>query len=324
MVPYMRRALFLAAILACAMMPRGAFAAEAASAETTGKTIKVSFNGKPFAGYYGEGYAKPVIYPIIGPHGIQMTRDWPMKDGTPGEAKDHPHQKSLWYTHGDVNGVDFWAEGAAKGKIAQDGAASVKSGGKDGIATVKVDTRNKWLTADDKTVLTDERSVTFMSLGNDESAIDFQITLIASHGDVKFGDTKEGTMGIRTNPALHLKGTGAKGKAVNSEGVGGAAIWGKQAKWVDYWAEIDGKTVGVAIFDHPGNPRHPTHWHARDYGLIAVNPFGIGNFEKGKPKNAGEMVIKNGDKATFKYRFLFHKGDAKEGKIADRFAEFAK
>ena len=307
------------------MLPASlASAAETATAETTGKTVKISFDGKPFSEYLGEGYAKPVIYPIIGPHGIRMTRDWPMKDNTPGEAKDHPHQKSLWYTHGDVNGIDFWAEGPTKGRIVQDGAASVNTGGKDGVAFVTIDTKNAWNSAEGKTILSDERSVKFLNLGHDESAIDFQITLIASHGEVKFGDTKEGTMGIRTHPALELKGKEAKGKAVNSEGVEGAAIWGKQAKWVDYWATIDGKTVGVAIFDHPSNPRHPSHWHARDYGLIAVNPFGIGNFEKGKPKNAGEMVIRNGEKATFKYRFLFHKGDAKEGKIADRFAEFAK
>ena len=33
--------------------------------------------------------------------------------------------------------------------------------------------------------------------------------------------------------------------------------------------------AGVAIFDHPSNPQHPTTWHARQYGLIAANPFGL-------------------------------------------------
>ena len=64
----------------------------------------------------------------------------------------------------------------------------------------------------------------------------------------------------------------------------------KRAAWVDYWAPIDGKTVGIAIFDHPENPRHPTWWHARYYGLVAANPFGIHDFEK-KPEGTGDMKI---------------------------------
>ena len=37
-----------------------------------------------------------------------MTRSWPMQDGVAGEALDHPHHESIWFTHGRVNGVDFW------------------------------------------------------------------------------------------------------------------------------------------------------------------------------------------------------------------------
>jgi hypothetical protein len=154
-------------------------------------------------------------------------------------------------------------------------------------------------------------------------AIDFDITVHASSGDVKFGDTKEGSMGIRTNPALRVKGSVAKGQAVNSEGVKGKAVWGKRAKWVDYWGPINGNTVGIAIFDHPGNPRHPTWWHARDYGLVAANPFGVHNFE-GKPKGTGDLVIKSGEKVRFRYRFLFHAGDVKKAKISESYTAWAK
>jgi len=47
----------------------------------------------------------------------------------------------------------------------------------------------------------------------------------------------------------------------------------KHADWCDYYGSIGGKTVGIAMFDHPSNPRHPTTWHVRDYGLFAANPF---------------------------------------------------
>jgi len=28
--------------------------------------------------------------------------------------------------------------------------------------------------------------------------------------------------------------------------------------------------AGVTLFDHPGNPRHPTHWHVRDDGWMGA------------------------------------------------------
>jgi len=287
------------------------------------KVATIEFNGKLFAEYLGAGFAKPIVYPVIGPGGVNMVRNWPMKKDVDNENPDHPHQKALWYTHGNVNGVDFWAEGAGKGKVVNASPLTVTAAGsgKTGKATVSVN--NEWVNGEGKVLLTDQQVVTFHLLENDDRAIDYQITMLAGDADVKFGDTKEGSMGIRTHPALNLKGKGAAGKAVNSEGVEGITIWGKRAKWVDYWAPIDGKTVGVAIFDHPSNPRYPTHWHARDYGLIAANPFGIHDFEK-KEKGAGDLTIKKGEKVTFKYRFLFHTGDAKEGKIAERFEAFAK
>ena len=102
----------------------------------------------------------------------------------------------------------------------------------------------------------------------------------------------------------------------------GLPVWGKRAKWVDYWGTIDEKVVGVAIFDHPSNPRHPTWWHARSYGLISANPFGVHNFER-KPEGTGDMKIEAGKSVTFRYRFVFHEGDAEAAKIPELFEAFA-
>ncbi|MEX2216479.1 MAG: PmoA family protein [Phycisphaeraceae bacterium] len=292
--------------------------------KTEGQRVTVLFGGKVFTEFHGEGQTKPILYPIIGPTGVNMVRNWPIKEAAEGEAKDHPHHTSLWYTHGAVNGIDFWAVGESKGKIVAVGkpeATVSPVSDRAGFAVVK--SAHEWRGPDGKVVLTDDQTITFHLFINGDRAIDYEVTLKASHGDVVFGDTKEGSMGIRTNPALRLKGTVAKGQAVNSEGAEGTALWGKRAKWVDYWAPIEGSTVGVAIMDHPKNPRYPTHWHAREYGLIAANPFGINDFEK-KGKGAGDMVIKKGEKVTFKYRFLFHKGDVKEGRIAEQFEAWAK
>ena len=80
--------------------------------------------------------------------------------------------------------------------------------------------------------------------------------------------------------------------------------------------------VGVAIFDHPSNPRHPTWWHARAYGLVAANAFGVHNFES-KPAGTGDFTIEAGESATFRYRFLFHEGDVERGKIAWHYHQFS-
>ena len=134
-------------------------------------------------------------------------------------------------------------------------------------------------------------------------------------------------MGMRTHPNLRLKADPkrgnhtAGGQSVNSEGVRDRAMWGKRAAWVDYWGTIDDKAVGIAMFDHRDNPRHPTWWHARDYGLVAANPFGVNHFE-GKPDGTGDMTLQAGETMTFRYRFLFHPGDATSANIADAYERF--
>jgi hypothetical protein len=98
--------------------------------------------------------------------------------------------------------------------------------------------------------------------------------------------------------------------------------WGKHGEWCDYYGPVQGKTVGIAIFDNPRNPRHPTTWHVRDYGLFAANPFGLHDFEK-KPKDAGDLTIEPGKTVTFRYRVYLHEGDTKTAGVAERYKDYA-
>jgi hypothetical protein len=86
---------------------------------------------------------------------------------------------------------------------------------------------------------------------------------------------------------------------------------------------VDGKIVGIAIFDDPGNPRHPTTWHVRDYGLFAANPFGLHEFEK-RPAHTGDFTIPAGQSATFRYRFYLHEGDEKEARVAEMYEDYVR
>jgi len=282
--------------------------------------LRITVNGDLFTEYHFKDVTRPYFYPVIGPGGAAMTRNWPMKSG-PNEEQDHPHQKSLWFAHGSVNGHDFWSEQKGSGRTVHDGFTEVKSGERSGI----IRERNKWVADDGKVICTDERKIEIFNPGNaDERVMDFEITLKASNGEVTFGDTKEGTMGCRLAATLRLKGEVGQGHIVNSEGVRDGATWGKRADWCDYYGPVDGKIVGIAIFDNPQNPRHPTWWHVRDYGLFAANPFGEHDFEKLPDKTAGNLVVPAGKSITFRYRFYFHEGDEKQAKVAERYEEYTK
>ena len=135
-------------------------------------------------------------------------------------------------------------------------------------------------------------------------------------------------MGIRLAETMRLKPNKANagkptGHIVQSTGVRDDATWGKRAEWCDYYGPVEGKIVGVAIFDHPTNPRHPTWWHVRDYGLFAANPFGKHDFESIKDdKTAGNLTVAAGKSITFRYRFYLHEGDEQQGKVAEKYQQY--
>ena len=288
--------------------------------------VRVEIGGQLFTEYCYTGAPHVYFHPLIGPGGARMTRDWPMKD-TPGEDRDHPHHRSLWFAHGLVNGVDFWTEAAPgqktklpSGRIEHGKFLEVKGGEKEGVIRDQL----RWVAADGGVPLTSVQ--TFRVQDGAERIIDFSMTLTAGEKDVVFGDTKEGTMALRIAESMRLLGADKKpgaGKIVNSAGDADGKVWGKKAAWVDYSGPVDGKVVGIAIFDHPQNPRHPTRWHARDYGLFAANPFCEHEMDKAQPAGAGDFKLAAGQSVTFQYRIILHAGDAAQAKIAGRFADYA-
>lgn len=306
--------------------------------------IRVELGGKLFTEYVFKGGPKPYFYPVLASDGTEMMRHFPMKKDVPGEVRDHPHHRSLWFTHGAVNGVDFWAEGdlgkpgqTRQGTIVNE---AVEHSVKNGVGEIRA--RNKWVGPDGTVHVTDETVVRLHGLADGSRFLDYEVTLKAPAGKpVVFGDTKEGSMAIRVplwmtpdhsyspEKGKRVKHEG-KGTIVNAEGIRNDAAWSKRSTWVAYYGPKDGKVYGVSMFDHPQNPRHPTWWHVRSYALFAANPFGKRDFEldpKTKkavlPEGAGNLTIEAGRSATFRWRFYFHQGDEKQAKVAERYREYA-
>lgn len=329
--------LILLATLAAPVVNLFAAAAPAVKLTRAEDRVRVDVGGKLFTEYVFKGGPKPYLYPVLASDGTEMMRHYPMKE-VDGEVKDHPHHRSLWFTHGAVNGIDFWAESELKkpgqtrqGTIVNEAVEHTVKGN-----VGEIRSRNKWVGPDGAVQLTDETVIRAHGLPDGGRYLDYEVTLKApADKPVVFGDTKEGSMAIRvplwmTPPHSYSVAKGkrekheGKGTIVTAEGIKNDAAWGKRSTWVDYHAPKDGKVYGVAMFDHPKNPRHPTWWHVRSYALFAANPFGKHDFEnlKDQPK-AGDLTIEAGKSATFRWRFYFHTGDEKEAKVAERYKDFA-
>ena len=276
--------------------------------------IDVEIDGKPFTTfYYGSGTMKPYLHPLLTASGKTITRTWPIAEGGK-HTSDHPHHTGLWFTHGDVNGLDFWSNltpGPKRGQVVLDTA--IKAEGNRIVADFN------WLDPEGKPLLKEHRQMTFS--GDLKSrAIDFDLTLTAV-APVKFGDTKEGTFAIRLADELAEKG----GSGTMTSAEGGAkmkAVWGKPSPWVDYAGSLEGEPVGIAIFDHPSNPRHPTTWHARDYGLFAANIFGQHDFANDKAKD-GSLELAPGKNLHFRYRVWIHGGLTADADLKGEFGKFS-
>ena len=85
-----------------------------------------------------------------------------------------------------------------------------------------------------------------------------------------------------------------------------------------YQGPINKENYAVAMFDHSDNLRHPTTWLARDYGLVAANPFGVSHFLK-KKRGAGNYTLKKGESLTLKYLFVFTQGEVSKEDMESQF-----
>jgi hypothetical protein len=276
--------------------------------------VDITVDGKPFTTFhYGEETGKPYLAPLRSASGKVVTRHYPMEQ-IPGESRDHLHHTGLWFSYDDVNGVKFWENDPSytKPHIGRIVVRNAEWKGNVLMATME------WRDPGGKVLLVEDRAMTFAS-DPKLRTIDFRIALTPPTEEVTFGDTKEGAFAIRlAEPFTERRG----GKMVDADGrVGMAQVWGKRSNWVDYTAEVDGERLGVAIFDHPSNPRHPTYWHARDYGLFALNPFGQNAFDPDKDES--HWKLPKGQKIVFRWRVVIHPGDAETGHIADLYKEYA-
>jgi hypothetical protein len=280
--------------------------------------VSVEIDGKPFTVFYvgGKDFNRPYLHPLRSASGKVVTRSFPAGQ-VPGESVDHPHHAGVFYGHGDVNGFNYWAiqnvpTPPGKGPNTMGRIVVKDLSAKSGKESGTVDAVLTWLTPEGTPLMTETRKMTFHSHPM-LRIVDFDFDF-AAIDKVVFRDTKEGTFALRVAGALDerrskdTRDPASRGKLTNAQGgVGEANVWGKRSAWVDYAGQLDGEKVGVVMMDHPGNPRHPTYWHSRGYGLHSINPFGVRDFLNDKTQD-GSLTLQPGEHVRFRYRVVVHPG----------------
>ena len=285
--------------------------------------VDVTIGGRAFTTYYFDpAAAKPYFFPLRSAHGTVVTRGFPMTRDIAGEDHDEPHQRAMYFAHGDINGFDYWGEAefprwsdhpaSTFGRTVFRTLDEIRGGPEGGRLRATFD-----LVTPAGAIA--EETQTYDFGGDTESrTVDCEFTIRASQGPVTMGDTKEGLFAIRVVKALDSP----PGRMVNANGASGEkGIWGKRADWVDYYGRVGNEEVGIAVFDHPQNLRAPTYWHARAYGLFAANPFGVRQFTGDRRQN-GRYTIPAGDALVFRYRVFIHRGDPVRAQVAAAYRQF--
>jgi hypothetical protein len=336
-------------VLSLFLLSGGAMAQKAVKFVTDEKNKKVDvlIDGKLFTSYiYPTDLDKPVLYPIYTAKGTVITRGFP-RDPRPGERVDHPHHVGLWFNYGDVNNLDFWNNSYAipadkkfeYGSIRHQKVVKAEGGKNKGTLSVIAN----WVDSKGTILLVEE--TTFVFSGTDNlRVIDRTTKLTAQKEKVVFEESKEGMMGIRLDRAFEepstkpevftdangipttvaaLNNEGVNGVYKNSEGFEKGDVWGKRANWVSLSATKGSEPITIAIVDNKKNVGYPAHWHARTYGLFAVNNLAAKSYIPTDEEMT--TTLNPGQSIEFKHRVLLSSGSfISDDEMNKQFTDFNK
>jgi len=291
------------------------------------RRVDVMIDGKLFTSYcWPENVYKPILYPVNTSAGTEITRGFPLRPRA-GERNDHIHQVGIWLNYGNVNGFDFWGNGHRGVKEPNGGEVKHLSFEKisGGTGEGEMVTNESWLDPDSKEIFAEKTEYHFIARGP-LWIIDRITTLTATNETVEMKDTKEGMFGIRVARQLELPSKdavvlldaqgdpgekvvtneGVTGNYRSSEGITGLGVWSTRAKWMLLYGTIGNEKISLVVCDHPENQSYPTYWHARGYGLFAVNPLGANDFTDGK--EVLNFSVPAGKSVIFRYRVIVGSG----------------
>ncbi len=243
--------------------------------------VSIQLNGQERTRYhFGPGLRRPFLFPVVGPSGRSLSRM-----GHPHDPVTHSHHNSVWISHNDVGGISFWDDRGA-GRIVHRRVLRLDDG--DDAAAVAVE--NSWVGKNDRVLLVERRRMTVRPLDGEgrDWLLVIDLDLSAPASSTTLGKTPFGLVGVRMAKTIGVHDGG--GLIRNSEGKAGEkgenGVFWKPARWVDYSGPIAlDANEGMTLFDHPGNPNHPSIFHVREDGWMGASLtfHGPRTIDPGKP-----------------------------------------
>lgn len=224
--------------------------------------------------HFGRDYPRPFFFPFNGPSGSSLTRM-----GHPG-APNHDHHRSIWFAHDNINGLSFWSD-QPDTRILQKTWYCYADGNDEGIMA----SATGWYDGDGNELMQQEVVAAIIPLHQGEYALELQLTMRSADGSnaVQLGKTNFGFLAVRVAKSISAHFGG--GQLTNSEGqISEEQAFGRKARWMDYSGPVavetgtvetgtvrKAVTEGITYFDHPDNPRYPSHWHVREDGWMGAS-----------------------------------------------------
>jgi hypothetical protein len=257
--------------------------------------VVVTVGGQPLATYVYRDteVLRPYFAHVCVPGGVQVTRNHPPIEGRDrtDHASMHP---GIWMAFGDLDGEDFWRN---RGRVVHEAFLEPPTGSA-GRGTFAV--RNRYVAEGGGGRTVCRQTCRYTLLVRPAGYLLIWDSTFSSDEEFTFGDQEEMGLGVRVATPITVD---SGGTILDAEGRrNGREVWGNAAAWCDYSGTIDGRLVGVTIFCHPKNLR-PSWFHARDYGLLAANPFGRRAFGRGEPS---KVVVRPGETFRLRYGILLH------------------
>jgi len=196
---------------------------------------------------------KPYVQQLYSPGGINVLRDAP---------HDHLHHHALMYAVA-VDGVNFWEEQTEPGRQLHKRFGDMGIDKNDVAPGAGFTEQIDWINPRSRQLLLKERRTIKVCKLDDAKAtfLSWQSSLAVPSGKKSMTLTGSHYFGLGMR---FLESMDTGGQFLNAAGQTGDVVRSSErlarAEWCAYTAEADGKPVTIAMFGHPENQRHPTHW----------------------------------------------------------------
>lgn len=272
-----------------------------------GRSLELHIEGQeaPLWRYTYGRKPKPFFHPLHTPAGFCVSLF---------EPHDHVWHRGLWFTIKFLNGENFWEENGDFGTQRSPLPPTVthETGGVIAWTHDQLWERPHGAGS----VFGETRRITYRPLTQDAYALDWDITLVAQT-DLLLDRTPYTTWGGYGGLTLRGNRNWQKTRLLFSDGTTSDRPLGIPALWADLSGTFDGgrdQEGGVALFDHPGNPRHPSPW----YGGTGTGHYINAAFLFHEP-----MRLAAGETLRLRYRVLVHDFLWETGRLQAAYDAFA-